>query len=294
MLDRGNFKPRTDLSNRYLGQDFKNLGISRGFTIRWIGVGTWELPYEGILKNHVQAWQMSRDNASRGNPQKLQELQTDSTQQELMRLLQEVLAVFRRSRGENGEPERVFSSLSSLYFEYLVRALEIYQRDYQQNADEMQKEQLDKYLPPVYLLQAIAAMAGRQSISHLNRNMLADYRGYLLGEFERKYAGPGEVATQKLLETLWELSDILTLTDELAERFAIYFEQLITLLNHSMIRNVEAAEDLLAAIRTIEPWVENQFAPNDFEQLTRIERAYNTWLRGRHPEGEPHWVRRTE
>lgn len=77
---------------------------------------------------------------------------------------------------------------------------------------------------------------------------------------------------------------------KLAESYALYFEGLINALSKYVIDQKEAPEDLVQSILTLAPMVENEFEPNEFEQLMRVLRAYQTWLKGLHPDVKPHWV----
>jgi formate dehydrogenase maturation protein FdhE len=111
----------------------------KGFQLHWIGVGTWDTPDTGILENHLQAWMLSRDNALRGNPQKLQELEDDALMQELLRLIQEMLAAFQSMIDKPGEPDQVVDEMLGEFHEQLKLALDLYQRD----GDEPSLELLD-------------------------------------------------------------------------------------------------------------------------------------------------------
>ncbi len=99
-LEPGKFIPRTNISNLFQDVEFAKVQQKKGFQLHWIGVGTWDTPDTGILENHRQAWLLSRDNAMRGNPQKLMEIEEDARMQELLRLIQEVLASFQSSDRE--------------------------------------------------------------------------------------------------------------------------------------------------------------------------------------------------
>jgi hypothetical protein len=128
-LEPGKFIPRTNISNLFQDVAFAKVQQKKGFQLHWIGVGTWDTPDTGILENHLQAWMLSRDNASRGNPQKLQELEDDARMQELLRLIQEMLAAFQSTIEKGGEPDQVVDEMLGEFHERLKLALDLYQRD---------------------------------------------------------------------------------------------------------------------------------------------------------------------
>ncbi len=140
-LEPGKFIPRTNISNLFQDVEFAKVQQRKGFQLLWIGVGTWDTPDTGILENHLQAWLLSRDNALRGNPQKLQEIEDDARMQELLRLIQEMLAAFQGSMEKSGTPDQVIDVMLADFHERLKLALDLYQRDGQD--------------PPLELLDAI-------------------------------------------------------------------------------------------------------------------------------------------
>lgn len=140
-LEPGKFIPRTNISNLFQDVEFAKVQQIKGFQLHWIGVGTWDTPDTGILENHLQAWLLSRDNALRGNPQKLQDLEDDARMQELLRLIQEMLAAFQSTLEKNESSDQVVEVMLADFHERLKLALDLYQRDGQD--------------PPLGLLDAI-------------------------------------------------------------------------------------------------------------------------------------------
>jgi len=128
-LEPGKFIPRSNLSNLFQDVAFAKVQQQKGFQLHWIGVGTWDTPDTGILENHLQAWMLSRDNALRGNSQKLQELEDDARMQEILRLIQEMLAAFQSTIEKAGEPDQVVDQMLGEFHEQLKLALDLYQRD---------------------------------------------------------------------------------------------------------------------------------------------------------------------
>jgi hypothetical protein len=128
-LEPGKFIPRTNISNLFQDVEFAKVQQKKGFQLHWIGVGTWDTPDTGILENHLQAWMLSRDNAQRGNPQRLQELEDDARMQELLRLVQEMLASFQSVVEKSERPDQVVDEMLADFHERLKLALDLYHRD---------------------------------------------------------------------------------------------------------------------------------------------------------------------
>jgi len=103
-LTPANFAPRSEVASLFgeFAEGFTSKTRRRGIALRWIGVGTWKTPDELIPANsliperHLEAWRISRENAVRGNERALNLLREDAAHDETLRLVQEVLASFRR------------------------------------------------------------------------------------------------------------------------------------------------------------------------------------------------------
>jgi hypothetical protein len=128
-LEPGKFIPRTNISNLFQDVDFARVQQKKGFQLHWIGVGTWDTPDTGILENHLQAWMLSRDNAQRGNPQKLQEIEDEARMQEWLRMVQELLASFQSAIEESEGTEPIVDEMLADFHERLKLALDLYHRD---------------------------------------------------------------------------------------------------------------------------------------------------------------------
>ncbi len=72
-ISQPEFHPRTELSGIFsqLSDRFTKRAHERGIDLHWIGVGTWRIPdkiaAEIVNGQHLQAWQINRDNAARGS-----------------------------------------------------------------------------------------------------------------------------------------------------------------------------------------------------------------------------------
>jgi hypothetical protein len=148
-LEPGRYVPRTDITNRFNDEKFKQTAAGIGFQLGWIGVGTWHTPPSSIIQDHVQAWRLSRENFERGEEEELLRLEEDARHQETMRLLQERLAKFTQVQLEHpDEPEVAIDALLADYHEMLRSALDLFQRDGQD--------------PPLELLDAIRVISERR------------------------------------------------------------------------------------------------------------------------------------
>lgn len=128
-LEPGKFIPRTNISNLFQDVEFAKVQQKKGFQLHWIGVGTWDTPDTGILENHLQAWMLSRENAQRGNPQKLQEIEDDARMQELLRMVQEMLASFQSAIEKSEGMDQIVDEMLADFHERLKLALDLYHRD---------------------------------------------------------------------------------------------------------------------------------------------------------------------
>lgn len=148
-LEPGRYIPRTDITNRFNDEKFKQTAAGIGFQLGWIGVGTWHTPPSSIIQDHVQAWRLSRENIDRGEEEELLRLEEDARHQETMRLLHERLAKFTQAQLEHPEePDVAVDTLLADYHELLRSALDLYQRDGQD--------------PPLELLDAIRVISERR------------------------------------------------------------------------------------------------------------------------------------
>jgi hypothetical protein len=148
-LEPGRYVARTDITNRFNDEKFRQIAAGIGFQLIWIGVGTWRTPPSSIMENHIDAWRLSRENFERGEEQELQRLEEGARLQETMRLLQERLAKFAHAGiAHLQEPVEVIEVLLADYHELLRTALDLFQRDGQD--------------PPLELLDGIRVISERR------------------------------------------------------------------------------------------------------------------------------------
>lgn len=128
-LQAGPFSSRTFLTEIFYNQDdFQDRMAKKGFTLNWIGVGTWHTPTEIIPANHREAWKTSRENFARGNPQAINTLRAESKLQELLRLIQTLPISRFFSDLEKQDDEKLLDDLLQEYEETLQRAADLFLR----------------------------------------------------------------------------------------------------------------------------------------------------------------------
>ncbi len=127
----GEFSSRAFLTSLFYTPDgFKKRASGKGFQLNWIGVGTWDLPEKKILEKHREAWLLSRENFSKGNPQALRGLQDETRQKEMLRMVQEIpVNRYYLAAQHNAEDETIIEELLQAYHEVLDNAAELYRRD---------------------------------------------------------------------------------------------------------------------------------------------------------------------
>ncbi len=86
------FEARSALTNLFydFASRFSADSRKRGIELRWIGVGTWDLPAEVIANRHQEAWRITFENRVRGSRRNLDSLFEESRVMELHRKLLEV------------------------------------------------------------------------------------------------------------------------------------------------------------------------------------------------------------
>jgi hypothetical protein len=259
-FDPGTFQPRNIITNLYSSPIFKKVEVDKGFQVRWIGIGTWDLPNEIISQKHLQAWNISRENAVRSDEQELKLIEEESTHQELLRFIQEPLAAFRKSVLANEEDEDVCSALGSQYFERLISALDLYKRD-------------DK-VPPPLLLKAILQLKVYQGITSLSKKLIEDYYEKLHEDLH-KATEKGLSATPDLIENCWYMSDILEIQNQLKLELDSYFGKLLSKLSDLMHSGQIASVNFINTIWALKIILN---APNHVDEFLK---SYNESLRER-------------
>src|SRR5262249_39195845 len=102
VIPQPKFHPRTELSSIFsqLSNRFTKRAHDRGVDLNWIGVGTWKIPdkiaSDIVSGQHVQAWQINRDNVARGSEPALEAVFNEAYLAQKVRLIQNVpLAAYK-------------------------------------------------------------------------------------------------------------------------------------------------------------------------------------------------------
>ena len=119
------FVPRSMLTRMFY-ENFQDKAPQRGIQLNWIGVGTWDTPSQIILKNHSEAWLISRDNFVRGNPAELQRIYEEARQAEFLKILGDVPIQLFFSQLQGYSAEEQINEILKGYLAILERARELY------------------------------------------------------------------------------------------------------------------------------------------------------------------------
>jgi hypothetical protein len=128
----GRFRPRTELSARFRkhGSEFSTRAQELGLELHWIGVGTWKVPdetsEEAVNAKHVEAWQLSRENAGRLQAEALESVKEEALLEQKLRLIQDVpLASHARNMSRYSDKLVLMECLLQDYWERLGDALDV-------------------------------------------------------------------------------------------------------------------------------------------------------------------------
>jgi hypothetical protein len=131
VIPQPKFHPRTELSGIFsqLSQRFTRRAHDRGVDLHWIGVGTWKIPEkiasDIVSGQHVQAWQINRENAQRGSKEALEEVFIDSFVARKAKLIQDVpLTIYKEN--EKAKKGNIGKEILMAYWELLGEAADVY------------------------------------------------------------------------------------------------------------------------------------------------------------------------
>ena len=128
-------KPPPDFIPRYkikdlfsqLEEDFKKATYDRGLQLHWIGVGVWKTPPDiGVVTDkHFEAWEISRENLSKGSSGAMQELTEEAFIQETMALIQDTpISAYQTATGTYTEHDNAIKFILEKYRQQLIEAAE--------------------------------------------------------------------------------------------------------------------------------------------------------------------------
>lgn len=123
------FTSRASITAMFYNDSFKKALSNKGFQVSWIGVGTWVTPAEIIPANHLEAWKLSRENASRNNPDQLRRLREEAYLQESLNLVQTMPIGQFYTELKNVDDDDVIDALIGDYYERMQSAVELFNRD---------------------------------------------------------------------------------------------------------------------------------------------------------------------
>ena len=113
----------------FYNESFKKAVAAKGFQVNWIGVGTWVTPAEIIPANHLEAWKLSRENATRNNAEQLRRLREEAYLQEGLRLIQTMPVGQFYTELKSADDATVIDALIGDYYERIQSAFELFERD---------------------------------------------------------------------------------------------------------------------------------------------------------------------
>lgn len=95
------FTHRPDITARFR-EDFLKKANRDGLQLDWIDIGTWETPaeFKKVSEEHLDAWQLSIENMSRGNKEAIETVEKDAILQRVIELVQDVL-LFNRPENQS-------------------------------------------------------------------------------------------------------------------------------------------------------------------------------------------------
>jgi hypothetical protein len=157
------FQPRHMVSNLFsqFTEGFTKNAQERGVRLEWIGIGIWHTPNEIVPDKHLEAWRMSRENLSRGNPKALKGLQKEAQIQQTLRLVQNVpLGRFQQNAGR--EHSVIVRDLLLAYREQLMEAIELLTKSNRQEPAILQEaiKHIDRILGYTHWVRPAGTQAG--------------------------------------------------------------------------------------------------------------------------------------
>ncbi len=145
---RSRFHSRAELIERFMrtNDGFSQRARDRGLELHWIGVGTWKMPDELsdriIRDQHMEAWQLSRENAERSKPESVEGISQEAYIDEKLRLIQSVpLESHEKNEAKYTDQATLIKCMLQDYWEQMGDALAAY---YQSGAASTELEAMEK------------------------------------------------------------------------------------------------------------------------------------------------------
>lgn len=125
------FVPRPEISDLFY--DYNNFvarSRKKGIELRWIGLGTWDLPAEIIPERHLQAWRITYENLARGSEAAIGKLFDLNRAEQLLAILNDTpIGIFSNiDPNDTSTRKQSMVALVNGYRGKLHAALEVYDR----------------------------------------------------------------------------------------------------------------------------------------------------------------------
>jgi hypothetical protein len=123
------FTARPKLSGLFneFSEKFNEDQQKRGVQAQWVGVGTWKMPHgipsQVIPEKHLEAWRITLENIGRGSDRALRDLEENSRQIQLQRLVQQTpIGIHHRNQEEERKPGLARRAILQAYRQQLIEA----------------------------------------------------------------------------------------------------------------------------------------------------------------------------
>lgn len=80
---------KADLFSEF-AEHFNKKSRENGVKLQWIGIGTWKSPVEKVFSKHIEAWKVSRENASMETDESLRKVGIETILQKIGELIQDI------------------------------------------------------------------------------------------------------------------------------------------------------------------------------------------------------------
>ncbi len=107
-------------------KEFSQKAGQRGVQLEWIGLGTWVTPSNIIPERHFEAWKLSSEARIRRSRDVLEQMQDENRLAELLRLIDEIPALFYNLCQQNIQPDQILRELALAYREKLRYARDLF------------------------------------------------------------------------------------------------------------------------------------------------------------------------
>jgi len=128
---QGEFTSRPKISDLLNSESFLKNVSGKGFSLRWVGVGTWNTAAQVIPELHLEAWEVSRGNVMRGSEMALNKIRENAKYDHLLELLSQVVLAPYYDHSEDIESTALVNRWLVRYYERLLALREAYEKEHQ-------------------------------------------------------------------------------------------------------------------------------------------------------------------